>query len=81
MLDIPPKVVAITRPFAVFPTYLSIAFEGSYGKTFGLEKSENLSNWESSGFNDATMSITNSASFSFYMDESKRKMFYRVVER
>jgi hypothetical protein len=81
LLDIPPRVLRIRPPVPNNPTYLSIDFEGSYGKTFGLEKSENLSTWVPAGFPDKTMEVENSASFYFYTEADKGNMFYRVVER
>jgi len=81
LLDVPPRVLQIGSPFSSMPNYLSINFVGSYGKTFGLEKSENLSTWEPMGLTDIIMDVENSASFYFYTEAGKGKMFYRVVER
>lgn len=80
-LDMVPKVTQIRIPFANVPTYLSIDFEDSYGKSFGLEKSADLSVWIPTGVKDRIMEPTNNSTFSLYMDAGKDKMFYRVVER
>lgn len=81
LVDIPPRAIQIRRPFPAIPTSLWVSFEGSYGKTFGLEKSEDLSNWHPAGVSDIIMDVDNAASFSISVETGKGQMFYRVVER
>lgn len=81
LLQLPPRVIQFGTLLPTSPTFLSLDFEGAYGKTFGLEKSANLSIWEPAGISDKIMDVKNTSSFSFQMEAGKGNMFYRVVER
>ncbi len=79
LTDIVPRITS----FQLYSATCTVELEGNYGRTYGVEKSDDLQKWVSAGVSDKTVSNieTSRTSYSVPVPANTPRLFFRAIER